>query len=184
MSTVTNIQYTPSESPFFKENQEICKRVENDFKDINASIIGNCSSYGYDLLVKFKKENADYELKFIKSQTSPSSTSWIPGNTTVYTGLNLKATGLSKTQTIKLGRSNLKRFFMNKNHKVLIPKPYYLQLSTNLNNSTVGELIKLINKHRVSDLSLDEGELKCVLHYPDADSMGIVKDLEKIIQSV
>lgn len=157
-------------SPFFQENEKICRNWEDFAKQNNGTISGTYNSWSYKLFIKIDQPNV---YRIIVSKATYSS-----GNlllSTKYQSLQEHITIQLKTTAsgaFKIKRASWRELFSGKISRSLEINPYYSIIGKR-NSSLIEKISTLLKDHfkakRVMELHLKDGILTIKLNNSNHD---------------
>lgn len=171
------INYETNTSSFFVTNKNHCETIENLLKNFKYEYSGFSNSYGYEIETTFKRNHLDFNLKYTKHQTTRDGVI-IPIDASNYAGVNLIIKGFDKINSIEFGKNKIKRFFISKKFKEIVPSPFYITTNSSIENNY---LFKILLDNKIDTFKLKNGEVKIKIHSASGDIFGLVTELEKTI---
>lgn len=171
------INYQTNSSPFFESNKKYCEAIETQLKSFNYEYSGFCSSFGYEIDTAFYRKGFAYKLKFIKHQTTRRGI--VPIDARDFAGLELEITGLDPDLNLAFGKSSLKRLFILKEYKALVPSPYYFTINRKSNESAYTNLVNLLLENKVDTFKLKKGNAFIEIYSAKENVFEMIEELEK-----
>ena len=176
------INFEKNDSPFYKMNEQFCEQILHTFNEFNVESDGWCNSYGYDFTVDFNRNSLHYKFSFQKSQTTENGVI-IPMDAQDYSTTTLMISGLGKNNTLVIGKSFWKRYFMPKKECSEIQAPYFLK--TNLkkkNGDVIKNIVDFIKEYKIKHVELKNGELCVKLNQVLLDPLSLISVLDNILE--
>ena len=140
MNQELGIHYTPDDSSFFIENKRFCEEISSEFSKRNIQITGVCSCWSYSVQAHFETNLLKCEFKFRKHK---------PRSYGIYEGLNLVISGIDKSKLVLFYESSLRRLFISREAKRIIPAPYFSKSNFILVDQEVEGFFKFIQKFEI-----------------------------------
>ncbi len=173
------IEYEINPSSFFTENKDYVESIIQQLDDLGATYSGYCNAYGYDVEASFTKNSLDFQLQFIRAQSTQNGV-YIPRNSLTHLETKFKVTGLYTGPHFSLGKSYLRRWLMPQRFLSKIPKPFFLKIAVSDDDALADRLIQLILNFEPGRLKRTNEKIVGRLHIPLTDVHGFVKLLESI----
>jgi hypothetical protein len=173
------IKFETNDSPFFVENKNYCETIAESLKALNSDCSGWCNSFGFEIEATHHQNKRDFWLRFHKEQSTQNGIV-IPVNAHISSGTEVKVSGLNSKLNATFGKSSLKRLFMSKESRNMIPSPYYLQANYPQDKGHIGNLLAFIQEEDISSLKLHHGTLHCSIQKAISDPLRFIEKLEKL----
>ena len=168
------IQYETAPSPFFEANKAQVESIERQLNALKAEYSGFCSSYGYDIVAAFQKDQRNWHIQLIKSQTKKNGVI-IPQNSTDHFETTVTITGLKNTITFSMGRSFFNWIFPS----ALLPSPYYLRINST-DEAYIEHLAVISQLYEPRSLKQTSEQLTGKLKFQLTDLDDLIENLESL----
>lgn len=174
------IKYTRSPSPFYFENENYCKRIENELTEAGIIYSGRCDAWGYEILADFERKRMSYHLQCIKQQSTNSPATEAKG--VVYSGIEINGKGFDRSLSLQFEKNTLMRLWMSSEIKKITPSPFYF--SHNIKSQfTAQPLIDFCIANQFSKLKIKNGKIKLLMHVPANSPLNLISQLEKLLEA-
>ena len=170
------IEYDIVDSSFFRANKEYIEYIQKELNVLGIICLGYCSGFGYDVEAEFEKSGLKFKLKFIKYQTTQTTTAH------EYTGTVICVTGINLRYKLKVSKSLFQRCFCSSKNKLKISKPYYLKYSDTVNDNIADSLAKILTNNEISKILIKNEKCEVVIHKAVNNPIELVNDVEYIIK--
>ena len=182
------IEYSTEKSSFLDRNKLYCQDVQSKLATLNYDCSGTCNAYGYNLLSQFERNRLQFHIKFTKYQRTGAGTNnswWLPSsnikiNVYEYIGYEFKVAGFDSQYKFAIGESWIRRIFQSKELNDVLPPPYYIKYNYKSNMQFILLVKSIVEKHKINEFKLKNGELICRIHQPKCDFIRLISDIEQI----
>ncbi len=170
------INYEIEDSPFFEENKNYLESFMNNCSDYNPESSGNCNSFGFDVEIKFSKNQEQYVLNLKKKQSTQNGI-LIPVNAGNNFENKIGVINFPSDKKVTVSKSSLKRFLMSNKLKDRFPAPYFVELSE---ENIADDLSALITKFDIDELEITNRKLK-LKTFKKIENLDVIDEIVKTL---
>jgi len=158
------IDYLKNDSSHFTENKIFCEGVSQDLASYNPTINGYCGSSGFKIQFEIRSGDHHFSFQYEKYYNSQGGRVLVYPNSNYTLAIDLKRQINNHQIYLKIQKSWLKRQFMNKKIKRMVPKGYSFKTNLNLKEPSISEMFRCIGKNNIWTFTINKSSLSCKLY--------------------